>query len=452
MHPEYELKRRYFSTGATRPCAFRAGQLRALREALRKHERPLLDALAADLGKPYVEAFASEIGVVRAELAHLLDGLGEWMRPVRRPTPFMLWPARSQVTVEPLGVVLIIAPWNYPVQLSLLPLAGAIAAGNCAILKPSEEAPAVTAAIERLIAETFPPDFVSVVQGEGAQVVPALLRGQRFDHVFFTGSTAVGKKIMAMAAETLTPATLELGGKSPAIVLDDANLPLAARRIAWGKCYNAGQSCVAPDYALVPAPQAEAFIQHAKAAIVSFYGEHPLRSPDLGCIVNQRRLTKLAGYLGQGRVRHGGRMHTGERRLEPTILDQVDWSSDVMREEIFGPILPVMTYRHPDEIPALIQRNPQPLAAYLFGRPRDLLAQLQFGGGCVNDTLIHFANGHVPFGGVGLSGMGRYHGRESFVLFSQRRSVLTAPAAFDLPYRYPPYNRLKAHLFRLLFA
>ena len=443
MHPAYESKRLFFETGRTRDYRFRVKQLNALGAALQRHAANLTEALRQDLDKPRMETVTSEIGVVRREIAHTLENLDVWMRTDRRRTPFVLWPARSEVTACPLGVVLIVGPWNYPVQLLLMPLVGAIAAGNCVVLKPSEDAPATAAAVAALVAETFAPEYISVVEGVGAAVVPELLLGQRFDHVFFTGSVAVGKKIMAMAAGHLTPVTLELGGKSPAVVLADADLDLTARRLAWGKFYNAGQSCVAPDYALVAEPVVEPLIAKLKEVIVRFYGTNPIESPDLGRIINARRFGVIESYLGQGRVRHGGRCDQARLRMEPTLLDQVDSASPVMREEIFGPVLPILPFGDVEEIRPVIQRNPQPLAAYFFAgdtkQADRLMAGIGFGGGCVNDTLIHFANGEVPFGGVGTSGMGRYHGRATFETFSHGRTLLRSPG-WELPVRYPPYG------------
>lgn len=441
MHPAYESKRRFFDAGQTRSYRFRVAQLEALRRALARHEHKLIEALRQDLDKPLFESITSELGVVRQEIAHTLEHLDEWMQPERKPTPFVLWPSRSSVTLRPLGVVLIVAPWNYPVQLLLMPLVGAIAAGNCAVLKPSEDAPATSTALAALVAETFAPEYVSVVEGVGAEVTPALIEGQRFDHIFFTGSTAVGKKIMAMAAGQLTPVTLELGGKSPAVVLADADLNVTAQRLAWGKFYNAGQSCVAPDYALVAERVMEPLIAKLTEMTARFYGPRPLESPDLGRIVNARRLAALERYLEQGRVRQGGRVDGGRLRMEPTLLDQIRDGAPVMHEEIFGPILPLIPFAEPTDALKQIAGLPAPLAAYVFTRRvaegERFLSQFAFGGGCINDTLVHFANGALPFGGVGTSGVGRYHGRYSFETFSQHSSTVITPG-WGLPWRYPP--------------
>lgn len=438
--PLIARQRAYFQSGATLPQEFRRTQLRRLLDLLEAHEDGLLAALRQDLGKSPQEAYASELGFVLGEIRHALRHLAKWMKPARRRAPLLAWPARGWIRPEPYGLALIIGPWNYPLQLLLAPLVGAIAAGNCAILKPSEFAPATAGVLGKIIGTGFPEEFIAIAQGEQA-TAEALLR-QRFDTIFFTGSTTTGRAIMTAAARHLTPVTLELGGKCPCIVAADAPLDIAARRIVWGKFMNAGQTCVAPDHVLVDQRVAGAFLAAAKQALRDFYGADPQQSPDYGRIINRRHFDRLTRYLGDGEIAHGGRQDAGDRYLEPTILTGVPREAPVMQEEIFGPILPVVEFSDLDEVLARLRELPTPLALYLFSADRAVQARVlagsRSGGVCLNDTVTHILGKDLPFGGLGESGMGAYHGRASFDCFSHRRSVLGRSLALDPPFRYPP--------------
>ena len=438
--PLIARQRAYFQSGATLPQEFRRAQLRRLLNLLEAHEGDLLAALHRDLHKSPQEAYASELGFVLSEIRYALRHLAAWMKPERRRAPLMAWPARGSIRPEPYGLALILGPWNYPLQLLLSPLVGAIAAGNCAILKPSEFAPATAAALGKMLCTAFPEEYIAIVQGEQA-TAEALLQ-QRFDTIFFTGSTTTGRAVMTAAARHLTPVTLELGGKCPCIVAADAPLEIAARRIVWGKFMNAGQTCVAPDHVLVDQRVGGPFLAAAKQALRDFYGADPQQSPDYGRIINHRHFDRLTRYLGDGVTAHGGRQDAGDRYLEPTILTGVPWAAPVMQEEIFGPILPVLEFSELDDVLAKLREQPTPLALYLFSSDRAVqervLAGSRSGGVCLNDTVTHILGKELPFGGLGESGMGAYHGRASFDCFTHRRSVLRRSLALDPPFRYPP--------------
>jgi aldehyde dehydrogenase (NAD+) len=448
-------QRVFFWSGKTHKVTFRIDALQKLKRAIVANEQKICAALAEDLGKPELEAFVSEIALVTREIDFICRNLRRWAKPQRVRTSLLNAPARGSVRCEPLGVALIIGPWNYPFQLLISPLAGALAAGNCALLKPSELTVHTAAVVSRIIAETFVPEHVCVMQG-GPELGQALLNEQ-FDIVFFTGSTRVGKLVMQAAARHLTPVILELGGKSPAIVDADADLDMAARRIVWGKFFNAGQTCVAPDYLLVHDKVKQALLDRMTARISECYGPDPQQSPDYARIINTAHFDRLAGYLADGTIVAGGGMDRDARYLAPTILDGVSWESSLMQEEIFGPILPVLGFNDHDDVLELTSRRPTPLALYYFSqdaeKQRRVMNAGAFGGGCVNDTVIHLTEHHLPFGGVGSSGQGRYHGRASFEAFSHCKSVLKRGTWLDLPLRYPPYagklNWLKA-LFRWL--
>lgn len=440
----------YYRTGATRSLAFRRAQLRALYDAVSAHEGELSRALADDLGKAPCESYSTEIGFVLSEIRHTLSHLRGWMKPRRVPTPITAFPASSRVCPEPKGSVLIIAPWNYPVLLALSPLTAALSAGNCAVLKPSELSPNTSAVLAKLIRSAFPEEYVAVREGDVSASTELL--NLPFDHIFFTGSPRVGRIVMAAAAEHLTPVTLELGGKSPCIVDRTADLGLAARRIVWGKFLNAGQTCVAPDYLLVDAAVREELIGRMKEEITRLYGPAPLESPDYPKLISPRHLDRLCGLLdGEaegsaapwGNVLVGGEADRAGCRLAPTLLDGVTLDSPVMQEEIFGPILPILTFDRLEEAIALVRRFPKPLALYLFTRDREterrVLAELPFGGGCVNDTIMHLVNPNLPFGGIGNSGMGAYHAHAGFDAFTHYKSVLRRGSRPDIPLRYPPY-------------
>ncbi|SFG06100.1 aldehyde dehydrogenase [Pontibacter chinhatensis] len=441
-----QKQRAFFASGHTLNLEFRLERLRELQQAILQHEQELLDAMYADFRKPQVEAYATEIGFIELELKLVLKNLSSWVKPQRVKESLLNFPSRSYIHSDPYGITLIIAPWNYPFQLLLAPLIGAMAAGNCAIVKPSELTPNTSAVVARMLRAHFNEAYVAAVEG-GVSTTQHLLQ-QRFDYIFFTGSTKVGKIVMRAAAEHLTPVTLELGGKSPAIVTEDADLGLAARRIAWGKFMNAGQTCIAPDYLLVQESIKEDLIQHIIQYIEQFYGQDPQQSPDFARIINETHFNRLSSYLTNGVLRTGGVTDAATRYIAPTLLDKVTWQHPVMKEEIFGPILPVLTFGQLDEAIATVKQHEKPLGLYLFTsdneKKEQVLAHTFFGGGCVNDTISHVANPNLPFGGVGNSGMGSYHGKSSFDLFSQQKSVLHRGTWLDLPMRYPPYaNRLQ---------
>ena len=447
-----QRQRAYFQTGAPRSVAFRRAQLERLAGALERHEVASLTALKADLGKSPGQAYASEFGLVQTEIRHALRHLSRWAAPRRCRTPWFVAPARGWVQPEPLGVALILGAWNYPVQLLLAPLVSAIAAGNCVVLKPSELAPRTAKAIAELVRDCFEEQLVTVVNG-GSDVAEALLC-ERFDKIFFTGSSRVGRLVMAAAAKHLTPVTLELGGKCPAIVCADAPLTLAARRIAWGKFMNAGQTCVAPDFVLVEREARAPFIAAMKVALNGFYGDDTARCEDYGRIVNQAHFERLVNYMRDGKVVHGGQHDVKDLFIAPTILADVPPSAAVMQEEIFGPILPVLEFDRLDEALAMLRDRPTPLALYVFTRDRAtetrVLANARSGGACVNDVVSHMIGTGLPFGGMGASGMGAYHGRAGFEAFSHQRSVLRRATWLDTPFRYPPQKLSIAALKRAM--
>ena len=434
-------QRSYFGSGATLGCDFRREQLRRLAAALKKWERPLCEALWQDLHKSEEEAVLTELSIVAGEIRNHLRHLRRWMRWERRGTPLKMFPSRSRIVSEPLGCALIVAPWNYPLQLLLNPLVGAISAGCTALLKPSPYVPNVALAIERMIAETFDEQYISVVQGN--RDVNGYLLSERFDVIFFTGSPSLGRIVMRAAAEHLTPVVLELGGKSPCIVDRGADVDLAARRIVWGKTLNAGQTCIAPDYLMIYRPLRERFIEAFRREVRRMHGDDPRQDRHFVRIVNERAFDRVAAYLDDGDIVAGGSLRREERYIEPTLLADVDPSSAVMQEEIFGPVLPMLLFDDVDEAVHFVTEREKPLAFYYFGPERvgrDIIGRTSSGGACINDTIMHIANENIPFGGVGNSGMGRYHGRESFDAFSHRRSVVITPTWIDLPFRYMPYR------------
>jgi aldehyde dehydrogenase (NAD+) len=444
----------YFSSGATADYAFRKEKLQTLRKAIGKYESQIMTALFEDLHRSKEEAFTTEIGFVYAEISFALKHLKQWMRKTSVPTPLFLQPSSSSIIREPLGVCLIIAPWNYPFQLLFAPLIGAIAGGNCAVVKPSELAHHTSAVINDLVTEFFETRYIVAVEGEGKELVPKMMNENRFDHVFFTGSIPVGQEIAKLAAEKLVPVTLELGGKSPCIVDEGSNIEVAAKRITWGKFTNAGQTCVAPDYVLVHQKLKTQLIAAIQKSIVAFYGSDPLSSIDYGRIINERRLEKLEDYLSLGSVITGGEVNKNELYLAPTLIDNVPVESPLMNEEIFGPILPLIPFGHRQEALEIISKNNHPLSLYYFGNNRDnedfFMRNVQFGGGCVNNTLVHLANADLPFGGVGNSGVGAYHGRFSFDTFTRPKAVLKTATWIDPSLKYPPYKG-KLKLFRWFF-
>ncbi len=435
-----QQQRAFFGTGCTKLIEFRIAQLQKLKQAIIDQQDAIVEAVKADLGRPALEAYFEIAAISEINLA--LKQLKTWMKPQRVGTSIDQFPASAWIQPEPLGVALIIGPWNYPFQLMILPLVGAIAAGNCAILKPSEHAAQTSTVVTQLIQSTFPPEYLAVVEGD-AEVSQQLL-AEKYDHIFFTGGTAIGRIIMAAAAKHLTPVTLELGGKSPCIVDTEINVEYAARRIAWGKFINAGQTCIAPDYLLVDRRIKDQFMAAIKQCVQEFYGNDPTQSSSYGRIISQRHFARLATFLDSGEIVVGGQTDPESRYFAPTILDQVSWDSPVMQEEIFGPILPVLEYESLDEAIALINDRPKPLALYLFSSNKEKQAQVldstSSGGVCLNDTVMQVGVATLPFGGVGESGMGSYHGKASFDTFSHFKSVLRKGFLLDLKWRYAPYT------------
>jgi aldehyde dehydrogenase (NAD+) len=446
-----EAQRAFFASEATRDVAFRKRQLRALLAGLQKWEKPLCDALWKDLHKSYEEAFMTEIGILYGEISEALKKTARWARRRRMPTPPTGMPSSSWIIREPLGCTLIMSPWNYPVQLLLNPLIGAISAGCTAILKPSPYVPNVSLALEKMISETFPEEYIAVVQGN--REVNSELLEKRFDLVFFTGSPALGKVVMEAQSRYLTPLVLELGGKSPCIVDKDADIPVAARRIVWGKCLNSGQTCIAPDYLFLHEDIKDAFVEAFKKELAALYPEGTKDAKHYVHIVRDRAFERLQGYLKDGTVIAGGHSDPATRWFEPTLLDGVSPEAPVMQEEIFGPIFPILTFRSRDEVVRFVCAREKPLAFYYFGKKADaweILGRTTSGGACINDVIMHVANSKIPFGGVGNSGMGSYHGERSFLAFSHERSVLVTPTCVDLKFRYMPYGMFR--LVRLLLA
>ena len=437
-------QRKFFAEHTTLSIDFRLKMLRRLRKAIVEREKQLTEALYADLHKSYEEAFLTEISIVLGEIDNFLKHLPRWAAPSKRKTPLKLFPAKSQIITEPLGVALIIAPWNYPVQLLLNPLVGAIAAGCTAVLKPSPYVPHVAEALEELVHDCFDEEYVAIVQGH--RDVNTALLNERYDIIFFTGSPDLGRVVMRAAAEHLTPVVLELGGKSPVVVDRTADIAVAAKRLAWGKTLNAGQTCIAPDYLLIHREVKEHFIEAFKEALCELHGEDARQSEHYVRMVSDRAFERVSGYISEGRVRCGGRVVAEERYIEPTLLDEVSADSSVMREEIFGPVLPMIEIRSLDEAITFINEREKPLALYVFADERAARRVVEYtssGGACINDCIMHIANEKLPFGGVGNSGVGRYHGRDSLYSFSHRRSMITTLTWLDLPFRYMPYKWFK---------
>jgi aldehyde dehydrogenase (NAD+) len=445
-----DRQRQFFATGKTRDLDFRIAQLTKLRRAIQDRQAAIVAAVQQDLGRPEYEAYFELASVT--EIDGALKNLKTWAKPRRAALSIDQLPGKAWIEPQPLGVALIIGPWNYPISLAISPLVGAIAAGNCAIVKPSEVAPASSAVVAELIRDTFDPEFVAVFEGDAA--TSQALLACKFDHVFFTGGTQIGRIVMEAAAKHLTPVTLELGGKSPCFVAADANLAIAAKRIAWGKFLNAGQTCIAPDYLLVDRAIAPALLAALKGAIAEFYGPDPASSSDYGRIINERQFDRLVSLLGSGQVLVGGQHNRGDRYIAPTILTEVAWDSPVMADEIFGPILPVMVYDNLDQAIAQVNSRPKPLALYVFSESkttqRYLLDRTSSGGACINETIMHVGCPSLPFGGVGDSGIGSYHGKASFDTFSHYRSVLKKPTWLDLDWRYAPYGNKVATIKKLL--
>lgn len=431
----------FFSTNQTKSISFRLQQLRNLKEAILKFQPKLEQALWEDLHKSPEEAYLTEISIVLGEIDNHIRHLKKWSRPKKVLTPIHLLPSSSRIIYEPLGIALIIAPWNYPFQLLFNPLVGAISAGCCAVLKPSPDSSKTATVMEEIITSTFPADYITLIQGR--REVNTLLLQKQYDVIFFTGSPALGKIVMKAASEHLTPVVLELGGKSPCIVDHDANIQVAAKRIAWGKMINAGQTCIAPDYLLVHGNVKDDLLNLIGKNIREMYGEDIKKSRFYPRIVSDRAIQRLLKLLEKGTIYTGGDYDINEKYISPTIIDNITPSDPVMQEEIFGPILPVMTFNNINEVIKYINDNEKPLAFYYFGtnsNGKDILLKTTSGGGCINDTLMHIANHHLPFGGVGNSGMGKYHGLGSFLAFSNSRAIVSTPTWIDLPLKYVPFK------------
>lgn len=449
-----DQQRAFFEQGGTQSYAWRKTQLQQLQKFLSENEKILSQALQQDLGKNPLESYLSEIGFLHEEIKYTLKHLSHWMKPEDVPSPLALAPSRSFLYSVPYGQVLVFAPFNYPVQLALAPLISAWAAGNVAVLKPSE----IVTATEKVLTEQLPQYFSAeslLVFNGGPELSEALL-SQRFDFIFFTGSTKVGKIIAAQAASSLTPVCLELGGKSPALVDECANLEVSAKRIAWGKFLNAGQTCVAPDFVYVHKSKQKKFIEHLQNALVSLYGKDPKTSSDYGRIVSRSHFQRLMGLMDSGKLVWGGQSDLGTKYISPTLLTVQDFRSPLMQEEIFGPLLPILTFENFDEVIASLRAQPHPLALYYFGTNKNheklVLERLPFGGGCLNDCLMHLSNPHLPFGGVGTSGIGAYHGKHGFDLFSHKKAWVRAKTFLDIPLRYPPYTGFKEKLLRWILS
>lgn len=445
--------RAFFEGGATQSYQFRKEQLTKLKKAILNHSDLLQQALYTDLKKSPEEAWITETGFVLSEISNALRNLQKWMAPETVSTNLLNLPSKSYLLTEPLGVVLIIAPWNYPFQLLFTPLVGAIAAGNSVVLKPSEFAPATSAVVKKIIDETFVSEYIFVAEGDGATVITALMDSFIFDHIFYTGSTAVGKIIYQAAAKNLVPVTLELGGKSPCVVEADADIAVAAKRIAMTKFSNAGQMCVAPDYLLVHETRKEALVAAFKKTLQQFFGDDPSLSDEYGRIINEKQFDRLATYLQQGNILAGGTTNRHQLYIAPTIMDAVKLDSPVMQEEIFGPILPIFTFTTMEQANAIIARHKNPLAFYLFTssnkKEQQWFRAIPFGGGCVNNAALHLTNHSLPFGGRGFSGTGQYHGKFSYETFSHKKGIMKTPTWIDPSAKYPPFKG-KLKLFKWL--
>jgi len=450
----FKAQRDFFDSQKTKDYQFRKAQLLKLKSLIKENEQNIMDALAKDFGKPPFESYVTEIGFLYDEINFTLKNLKKWMHPKKVGTSLVHFPSKSKIIYEPKGVTLIIGPWNYPFQLLLAPVIAAISAGNTCMIKPPEETPHISHLVNDLISEHFAEEFLAVVMGEGRVVVPELMENNLFDHVFFTGSVPVGRIIAQLAAPKLVPVTLELGGKSPAVIDEKTNLTVAARRISFGKLINSGQTCVAPDYLLVHEKIKEDFLDELRATIMEFYGISPTESKDLTQIVNQKRYDILKSYLKEGKIVFGGAFDDEKRKIEPTLVEGITENDKLFQDEIFGPILPIFTYKTNDEALAIIRKNPDPLAFYLFtsqsSTEKFFLQRVRFGGGAVNNTIVHLANPELPFGGVGNSGSGNYHGKSGFLTFSHEKSVLKSGTWFDLRKKYPPFDKNSMKMIKFL--
>ena len=454
-----EKQREFFLNGGTLSVKRRLELLKRLRNEISAKEEEIFAALSADLGKSRTEAYMTETGMVLSELSCAVRNLKKWSRPRKTATPAAQFPAKSMILPEPYGNVLVMSPWNYPFLLCISPLVSAIAAGNTVILKPSAYSPATSAVVRQIVSDVFPEEWAAVIEG-GREVNSGLLE-QKFDYIFFTGSKAVGRTVMEKAARHLTPVTLELGGKSPVIVTPDADIRVSAARIVFGKYLNCGQTCVAPDYVIVHESIVDNFIENCAREITGMFGAEHTANPDYGKIINGKHFDRLSGVMDEVRDKcvFGGSSDPERLKIQPSIFrlgaisDPDCDSCSMMQDEIFGPLMPVLTYRENEEVIDYVNRHPRPLATYIFSRDRKLkrlfLTKLHFGGGCINDTIIHLASETLPFGGVGESGMGQYHGRFGFETFSHMKSIVDKPFRPDLPMRYQPYTKMKERLIRM---
>ena len=439
-------QKEYFRSGATLDIAFRKEMLKKLLSAMEKWETRLADALWTDLHKSYEEAYLTELSIVKGEIRTHIRNIDRWARRKKVCTPLKLFPSRTHLVKEPLGCSLIISPWNYPVQLLLNPLVGAISAGCTAVLKPSPYVPNVSRAIEEMIADTFDKQYISVVQGN--RDVNTALLDQRWDLIFFTGSPSLGKTVMAAASRNLTPVILELGGKSPCIIDKTADMKVTARRLAWGKTLNSGQTCIAPDYILIHKDVKEAFVKAFEEEVRNLHGEDIQADRHYVRMVNGKAFDRVTGYFKDGDIIYGGRYDAATRFIEPTLIENVPLDSPLMTEEIFGPVFPIITLddsdkSFKDKVIEFVNNREKPLAFYYFGKESDgweSISRTSSGGGCINDVIMHIANENAPFGGVGNSGMGRYHDKDSFEAFSHTRTIVSTGTWIDLPFRYMPYR------------
>lgn len=443
-------QKKYFRTGESRNVSFRIDQLKKLKSFIFKFQEKILDALQKDLRKPKFEAYSGEIKFVLKDIDEMISKLQKWSKHKKVSSPLVLFPSYGEIRWEPYGVVLIMGPWNYPFQLVISPLIGAMAAGNCVILKPSEVAPHTQKLIIEMINQNFASEYIWAVDG-GRETAEALLK-EPFDFIFFTGGTHIGKIVMEAASKRLTPLCLELGGKSPCIVDKETNVDVSSKRITWGKFFNAGQTCVAPDYLYVHESIKDAFLEGIKKSLQKFYGGDPKKSKDYARIINERHFERLFRLMKNGKTIMGGEHDIKDLYIAPTIIDEISWEDPIMQEEIFGPILPILTYTDLNQVIETINNHPKPLAFYFFSSNKEnqekVLSEISFGGGCINDCVLHLSNFNLPFGGVGESGMGAYHGRYSFEVFSHQKGVLKNAFWFDPFVRYAPYNKLKLFFVR----
>lgn len=447
-----EKQREYFLSGATLPVEFRKKALNNLKKAIQTKEEKIAAAIKKDLGKSRDEAFFCEIGLTLSEITYMQKHMKRYAREKRVVTPIAQFASRSFVKPMPYGVTLIMSPWNYPFLLTMEPLVDALAAGNTVVVKPSAYSPATSEVMKEILEEVFSPEYVAVVTGGRAE--NTCLLQEKFDYIFFTGSQSVGKEVMAQAAKNLTPVTLELGGKSPCIVDKSANLKLAAKRIVFGKYLNCGQTCVAPDYILCEKSVQEQLVAALKEEIVKQYGETPITNPTYGKMINEKHFARVCGLIEKSKVAHGGNSDGSLLKIEPTVLRDVTFHDAIMQEEIFGPVLPIVTIENVDEAISIVNGRQKPLALYVFGQDKKVIkkvmARCTFGGGCINDTIIHLATSNMGFGGVGESGMGAYHGKVGFDTFSHKKSIVDKKTWMDLPMRYQPYRKLYMKMIRMV--